>query len=1668
MLRRLISAVFVLSLVLALNGTAVSDVVEGELTPDINPVIKIDPTNPKYVSIRDARPQQPTFKKPEDALKVLPPGMSAPTPPYFNDVQDYTNGVPFYYWPIPDAYGDDLFNMRFTSDKGYDCEVIQAHYLMYGTAMVGTPDMRCYIWDDDGFGFPLAKMDSVDISYATLAANTVPMGYVTAVFPGSHVFSDGEEHHLGWTMIGGIGDTLAIISDDATGSSSLEERASEFFSSTWGTMLNDWGLDVSFFILNERECIERPYTDCYWQYYYTNIAYLWPAPDPTWGNIEYAMRYSVGGPETLQFVDFAVYDWDNGSFGTDDIYMTVYTDTNGFPDAQIAQVTVPVGSYVAFPGWSTADFSSLHLVMADDFHVSFSSSGAVDYECCLSSDGSDGVGRSSTRYAPGGSWASMMDDCGADVNFLFDAYMCKDPFKFCAWQSHNNGLAYYYPVPDNNPLTAWAQKMRSNGPACRVYDVCWYLYATDATYADSSKVSVYTDVGGLPGAEVASIIWQPADYLMYPAATCADFYPDEVYVSSDHWIAIESYSPTFRDLNILLDDKDVGGGGMNDGVAFLYGTSWLMSWSTFGWAQDFATVSEVYECCEEWPELVCYPSEDWPTYQRDYARTGHSMNAVDDAWCDLTLNWNYTHPTLGNTYPSCGPIIAYDKVVQAFSSSSVSEYKVFNLYSGVLLYTLTGSPEIGSNVQTTPTVAMIAGYPDPILFTAGGLFGTVSAWDFNTGAPLWNRSDYSACGMNRWGRFMVVNVGGIDVLVWGTDNGCVVAADALTGALFDNVNFPGVGWMTNPITLPLPNYISGATDGYHLYYNTYGGSGPGATPGDVYSIDASTGLIIWQLSGTSGLQGPVVWTHANGYVGDEGFTSGIMYDNGDIYTNSRAEADHPTDGLFYSINAASGFVNYAALSNRVFYSTPIMDANHCYMPTLTRWMSPPGGGNLLGINRNSGVIEKSFTNANADRYYVDAVASCEPGDGDYPEDLIYAFSEEGFLSCINSVTFEEVYRRRVNHGNVSFINIGMSGAIAHDAEGQVHVAFADFYGCLFDMTKQDDRPRLQIETYNPTTAVEFGVDPMWPVSWDDVFYNSGCAELLFDYVNADEDVCPGMYIPDFASAVDPNFMDRAEKIANDLTRDAFLSKYLRPNSNILDESGMQSVREMDFEKETINRAAAGWPPFLVSVDWPQVGSAISAGAYHSLDLTVNQALISRGPQCFYLVVGTNDPDFFLCNPDQDPCMHVCLVGGCLIDTTTLHFGMGCPDANEQLVTNTGRLGNGDWGDGAAGHNGFLIDADGASYYQGAYVYAISTQQIAVHTQDWTSGGGEADAFVSMQPDPNWCDVDECKPYLKTDEPCGEITRDGGDNYETILVDKVCKSFLDSVQDFGYLGAWDWEAFGAPFSNALTMGLYCNGAVYAACEVPELTNVTVEVLQFYERNGNAVEGWYLGEMYDCDNGGDEIGIDRSISTAWTYNTPAADQAIGHVKIPFGCVCVCNSHADREPLINIWGTCGISASQGFWNWIQFWDACYGYMTSGPGLFYEGDMHAGDEEAFLTFAGHDFVPYDTYEVAIAHFILHEMADASSSAEMAPLAVLVNKWAGWGRGDVNNDGAINLCDIVYLAATVNGGPGAVPFKHLSDVNADGNIDILDVDYLIDFYFNCGTCPIGAWICDP
>ena len=75
-------------------------------------------------------------------------------------------------------------------------------------------------------------------------------------------------------------------------------------------------------------------------------------------------------------------------------------------------------------------------------------------------------------------------------------------------------------------------------------------------------------------------------------------------------------------------------------------------------------------------------------------------------------------------------------------------------------------------------------------------------------------------------------------------------------------------------------------------------------------------------------------------------------------------------------------------------------------------------------------------------------------------------------------------------------------------------------------------------------------------------------------------------------------------------------------------------------------------------------------------------------------------------------------------------------------------------------------------------------------------------------------------------------------------------------------------------------------------------------------------------------------------------------------------------------------------------------------------------------------------------------------------------NKFAGFGRGDVNNDCVINLVDLCLLNAYVNcGGQEPYPFEYLGDIDGNPGIDNGDVTYLFNYLFMGGPLPIGDWV---
>jgi hypothetical protein len=74
--------------------------------------------------------------------------------------------------------------------------------------------------------------------------------------------------------------------------------------------------------------------------------------------------------------------------------------------------------------------------------------------------------------------------------------------------------------------------------------------------------------------------------------------------------------------------------------------------------------------------------------------------------------------------------------------------------------------------------------------------------------------------------------------------------------------------------------------------------------------------------------------------------------------------------------------------------------------------------------------------------------------------------------------------------------------------------------------------------------------------------------------------------------------------------------------------------------------------------------------------------------------------------------------------------------------------------------------------------------------------------------------------------------------------------------------------------------------------------------------------------------------------------------------------------------------------------------------------------------------------------------------------LAKRAARWAGFARGDVNDDGCVNLADVCWLSS----GNQIYPDTYCGDVDCNGAVDPADRMYLLDYVSGSGPAPQGAW----
>ncbi len=1692
MLKRLLVAVFVLGLFLTFANTAFSTDQLGRqpksaLHPkpelNLNPGASrgggVYPWNQKLApGAHRAFPAPLTVS--DNATSWAPDTLSNPCPQFV----DYVH-IPGLY----NAYGiagtdGDRLAMSYDVQAGHSVTISGAAVRIY--SKIGTPSLTISVHSDNlGNPGPVLYTETLTSAFFGVGNFYYPFtAPQTLASPGVYWLSVG--------CTGVVTDTVAFgfnrgPANEVTGRGRYQYLGTWYLPTGLG-FTYDYDMRIA-----AREC--QFYSQCYRTVIDPRGMYGVWMPDNGYldgsTGIGIGQRFVAAGPETLKsvralVVDETAFGFPGQSFygptSTNGYVLKLWADSSGSVDNSIGGTvigSVPAGLANVYPTTNnngsaaplrrdtiTFNVPSMPVVLGP-YHLTVepTTSNMADGAAIFRYGIDNTYGGASCLFtAPGNtSWGLTGNDqnfhdwnTGAavayDGSFDIRPDLCKDEFSVCQNQkTYDAPQMWDYGMASGSNIVEWAHLVKGN-PVNRVEKL---RFQVDGVGTVGLTAKIWSKTLSGPGVLLYSqLVTTPT----FNPGWTEVVIPGGVQILGDFYIGYEGSFPNPGDIlygeteDFFLTSKN-GGAWLN----YVPAGGWIPI-TDFGYFDNLMAEAEF--CSIPVNERICVTENDWPTFQHDYARTGASGISLEDAFCDLTTDWSHIRPTGRGTNLN-GPIIWNNYVICAFSAATIGSYVVFNLQTGAIVDEIDDATWfndqsiIGGNIRCTPTVATIGG--NPVLLLTAGNPGSVSAFDLTGGFPLafpgallWNFNDLGNMGSARYGNLIVIS----DVVYVADDNNKVYAIDGTTGLSF-------AGW-ASPYTLTYNSQKSGSTNGTNLFYSLFNTAGNGK----ITAIKASNGTLAWDFTALLGT------TYFTG-VTAETFEGGVSYDGGAVFSNSRVldgtanSVPNFRRGVLYQLNATTGAVITSAPGERARTTTPTLDLNTVIVGCLPPFGGGTSatGGNLTAFSRTDGQLiysSSSFLSTQAAGqigYIVEGLLTCEPA----VSDLFYGFNLQGYLSCFNADDGDEIYHRRVDHGAGN--NQGGMGALGKDATGAAHLVFTDAFGGIYSMKKGVDRPRLELLAGTAAVAVPFGSPADTVVEFPNMYTNTGCGNLVVSLTASTTSNGTTAPAPGYRS-IGSRLSESTDQLADALAGKAIMG-FNSDGKKVLAIDRFNGSLDETFTfadaREVGNRSAAAIPAFINQnggsyagdVFDPAMGGIVTGpGDTSGIRVHANGPLVNRGPNAFYVEFTViNDPDYYIDNTARRPEVFLTLVGGCLVDTTTLHFGAA--GVNHQHVYNTLKQARN-------GTDGFLIDGvDNEIMYQGFVAYGVSEHRQALNSDKWDGTNNE---WISIQADPNYCD-NNCTPAIQAAVAMGAISADGI-TYTPISGSTVCKSFIDSVQNHDLGGGWDWDNHAAPFDNDSTMGLGGNAKTFGVLSAPNvgdgllLNYMTLTRISFKERNGNAVPGWKLWSYMDHDLAArDTAYYDGAHSVGWGTGAPGTGAGETHVsgfaKVPFGC--------GYSPLKSV-----TSCAQNTISFVPDWDTAWKYISLPTGQHTNDYTGATDYGSLYCFDEYDFPAGGTHDVGIVYFGFNaEVPNTNSSGRIAKLATIVNQFAGFGRGDVNNDGVINLADIVYLANNVNyGGPGAIPFVHMGDVDASGGApNQADVTYLVNYYFSCGPCPVGAWV---
>lgn len=997
--------------------------------------------------------------------------------------------------------------------------------------------------------------------------------------------------------------------------------------------------------------------------------------------------------------------------------------------------------------------------------------------------------------------------------------------------------------------------------------------------------------------------------------------------------------------------------------------------------------------------VSCPPGspDDWNTWAHDYQRTSASQIALGDP-CGVSAVW--TQP-LGAMSQFCEPTVAGTRVYL----SGDNRFCSFELASGAPGLCIQGIPYMFGSNRCNATV------DDNAVFVTTGNLRSLWAWNLNLSQAFWQYPSlhwFPFAGDVRFGVTAVFEVGGTRVVFLGDESSRLYAIEGVNGNLY-------TGWPTNPLILTGAALHSPAYDGAGtLYIGT-------ATPstlahGAIYSIDAATGAINW------------VYDDPN--LTDEGYPGGVSYEDGFIYA-----ASNVTSGFGRRVKLDSdGNEVWNHPQARILYGAPTIGPDHLYIgQDIT-------GQGVLVVDKTTGAAIHNFAFDGVGQVPQHVTLTC---DG-----YLFAGDRQGRWWLLNANTLEAEWSVQFNgivNGTAlathpvtgdDYAVVGVrSGAGGNPGLGQV-TAFKLNAG---------PRPRVVQHAMTETISVPFNSGAANLHTVPDVLENIGCADLIIshnviDLVTGDPlDDSLSLYATGITNRTvgqeypkyfnETNQPRRADDMRTLLDNELTVGDRALENALTARHASVRAVRQM--------AAAAS----LVRTSAVTYDATVPAGGKTQIAWQWDGTGLGRGTDVEQIELVTNDPDRVVLG--TQPRLTIVYEGGCPPESAVLNFGV----VNSERVYNTGQLA------GSPFESTLVWEGLPSLLYSASLIVcgdSIPGAGVQFRTALNTSCGQYENRFVP-NPDPV---TGDCGLTGDTDILLGFRRAGGCPGAPQEIHGEWVRSFYS-----------DTNLRVPPTSPIAAIGLNVIQTEVGAYD-PVYGDFKLIRWEFENRRPLA-KTIYAGTIMDWDappSRPDNIGLvadlfngyviwDGSGGTAGLgMLDPATPSSVTGIDVTYA-----SPHRIHvmNAVLTVWSI--------FPDWFcepQFWDYCVNYK---PSRAVDALGSINDEAAGLLINHPVTVP------ASGTAAIHQALFGVDASSLDPAVIESNglnvamraaRWAGFARGDVNDDGIINLLDVCWLLS----GHAIYPDTYCGDVDLSGTVDAADRDYLLQFVTGIGPALLGEW----